>query len=132
MNNTASIREDLGDVIDELQVHLSDTHGIADLKRTIRIKAFTAKKTAVPAVEITVHPASFRIENFSMSAATAFVFDDDSIGRCTTNRNRFTRDESIDVRPLIAFSGNELCHNVIEINQWMNPCPGSTLSSYPK
>ena len=121
MNNAATVREDLGDIINELQIHLPDTHGIADLKRTIRIKALTTKKAAIPAVEITVNPTRFRVENFSVPAATAFVFDDDPISRYPTNRHRFTRDESIDVSPLIAFSGNEICHNVIEINRWINP-----------
>ena len=50
-----------------------------------------------------------------MATTAAFIFDYDAVGRSSADRRRLAWDESIDVCPFVAFSGNEIRHNVSRI-----------------
>ena len=102
------------DIVNQLKINFSNADGIADLKQTVPLKTLAPKKATIPTIQIAVNPARLSLKNFSMAAATAFVFDDDSIGWGPTDSYRLAGDESINIGSLIAFSGNEICHGVNE------------------
>ena len=71
----------LRQIVDEREVRIADANDFAGLQMVVVLDALAVDKCAVAAIEIAERPVATGLKNFSMVAATAFVLDDNRVGR---------------------------------------------------